>query len=343
MKFEPVTIKDIAKVLNLSTSTVSRALRDSYEISAKTKKRVLEYAEEMNYMPNPIALSLKERKTRSIGVVVCEIANSFFSQAINGIESVAYDAGYNVIITQSNESYEKEVSNVKHLASRSVDGIIISISSETTDVSHLKELRDKGMPIVFFDRVVKEIETHKVVSDNYQGAYNSTVHLIKSGYKKITFFGNAEYLSITKERLAGYKAALEENGLVYKPEYVKYCLHGGMIYDEIEVVLKELLKGKNKPDAIIACADKITTNCLRYFKKNNISVPKDVGLIGYSNLDLTELLQPSLSVIRQQAFEMGANATELLIQMISSKRPIKQFENRVLVPELIIRESSHSR
>lgn len=340
MKFEPVTIKDIAKALNLSTSTVSRALRDSYEISTKTKKRVIEYAEQMNYMPNPIALSLKERKTRSIGVVVCEIANSFFSQAINGIESVAYKAGYNVIITQSNESYEKEVSNVKHLASRSVDGIIISISSETTDVSHLKELRDKGMPIVFFDRVVGDIQTHKVTSDNYMGAYNATLHLIKSGYKKIAYLGNAEYLSIVKERLAGYRAALEAHNIPYNPAYVKYCPHGGMIYEEVDVVLKELLKGKNKPDAIVACADKLTTNCMRYFRKNKITVPDDVALIGYSNLDLTELLQPPLSVIRQQAYEMGAEATELLIQLISSKRPIKQFENKTLVPDLIIRESS---
>jgi DNA-binding LacI/PurR family transcriptional regulator len=340
MKFEPVTIKDIAKALNLSTSTVSRALRDSYEISAKTKKRVIEYAEEMNYMPNPIALGLKERKTRSIGVVVCEIANSFFSQAINGIESVAYNAGYNVIITQSNESYEREVINVKHLASRSVDGIIISISSETTDFSHLKELRDKGMPIVFFDRIVADIQTHKVTSDNYMGAYNATMHLAQNGYKKIAFLGNAEYLSIIKERLAGYIKALEDSKLPYNPDFIKYCLHGGLIYEETETVLKELLKGKNKPDAIIACADKLTTNCLRYFKKNNVSVPNDVGLIGFSNLDLTEWLQPSLSVIRQQAFEMGANATELLVQLISSKRPVKQFENMVLVPNMIIRESS---
>src|SRR6188508_1964236 len=153
MKFDSVTIKDIAKELNLSTSTVSRALRGSYEISEETKKQVLEYAEKINYRPNPIALSLKERRSRSIGVIVPEIANNFFSQAINGIESIAYNRGYHVIISQSHESYEREIVNVKHLSSRSVDGLLVSLSTETKDVEHFKELNDKGLPLVFFDRV----------------------------------------------------------------------------------------------------------------------------------------------------------------------------------------------
>ena len=150
MKFEAVTIKDIAKALGISTSTVSRALRDSYEISPETKQLVLDCAEKLNYHPNPIALSLKEKRSRSIGVVVCEIANNFFSQVINGIESISYDRGYNVIISQSNESYEREVMDLRYLASRSVDGLLISVSTETNDISHLKALHEKGLPIVFF-------------------------------------------------------------------------------------------------------------------------------------------------------------------------------------------------
>jgi LacI family transcriptional regulator len=171
MRFETVTIKDIAKALNFSTSTVSRALRGSYEISAETKKLVLEYAEKINYRPNPIALSLKERRSRSIGVVVSEVANNFFSQAINGIESIAYNRGYHVIITQSHESEAREKVNVEHHASRSVDGLLISLSSETEDLTYLKELHDKGLPIVFFDRITDEIETHKVTANNYLGAF----------------------------------------------------------------------------------------------------------------------------------------------------------------------------
>lgn len=340
MKFEAVTIKDIAKALGLSTSTVSRALRDSYEISPETKKMVLEYSEKINYRPNPIALSLKEKRSRSIGIIVCEIANSFFSQIINGIESIAYDKGYNVIIAQSHESYDREVLNVQYLASRSIDGLLVSVSSETQDLSHLKNLHDRGFPIVFFDRIVEEMETHKVIVDNFKGAYDATEHLIKSGHKHIAALAGSEYLSITKERLGGYQKALEDNGIPSNKAYIQHCLHGGMIYNEVENALNQFMSLDKKPDAIIASADKLTTNCMRYLKKRKISVPGDIALIGFSNLDLTDLLSPSLSVVRQPAFEMGQLSTELLIQLIESKRPVKDFERRILPPQLTIRESS---
>jgi LacI family transcriptional regulator len=340
MKFEAVTIKDIARALGLSTSTVSRALRDSYEISPETKKMVLEYSEKINYRPNPIALSLKEKRSRSIGIIVCEIANSFFSQIINGIESIAYDKGYNVIIAQSHESYAREVINVQYLASRSIDGLLISVSSETQDLDHLKNLHDRGFPIVFFDRVVDEMETHKVIVDNFKGAYDATEHLIKSGYRHIAALAGSEYLSITRDRLGGYRKALEDHGIPFDESYIGYCLHGGMLYNEVEKALDQLLKLEKRPDAIIASADKLTTNCLRYFKKTNIKVPDEVALVGFSNLDLTDLLSPSLSVVRQQAFEMGEIATELLIQQIESKRPVKDFERRVLPLQLLVREST---
>src|ERR1700733_2287635 len=226
MKFEAVTIKDIAKALALSTSTVSRAVRDSYEISPETKQVVLEYARQINYRPNPIALSLKEKRSRSIGIIVCEIANSFFSQIINGIESIAYDKGYNVIIAQSHESYAREVINVQYLASRSIDGLLVSVSSETQDLDHLKNLHDRGFPIVFFDRIVDEMETHKVIVDNFKGAYDATEHLIQSGYRNIAALAGSEYLSITKERLSGYRKALEDHGLNYDESYIQHCLHG---------------------------------------------------------------------------------------------------------------------
>jgi LacI family transcriptional regulator len=340
MKYEPVTIKDIAKALGLSNSTVSRALRDSYEISVETKKTVLEYAGKMNYRPNPIALSLKERRTRSIGIIVSEIANSFFSQAINGIESIARERGYNVIITQTQESAEREIDNIQHLASRSVDGILISLSSKSTDLSYLTSVHEKGMPIVFFDRVADEIKTHKVITNNYQGAYDATAHLLNSGFKHIAFLGNAAHLSIIKERMAGYMDAHRDLNVPVNEAMTKYCAHGGMIYEEAEEALKSLLKARKKPDAILACADKLTTNCLRFFHKSKIRVPEDIALVGFSNLDLTELLKPSLTVIRQPAFEIGQQSIELLLQLIESKRPVRTFEHRSLPAELFIRESS---
>src|SRR6266498_352151 len=241
MKFEAATIKDIAKALGVSTSTVSRALRDSYKISPETKKLVLECAEHLNYRPNPIALSLKEKRSRSIGVVVCEIANSFFSQVIDGIESIAYDKGYNVIISQTHESYEREIIDLQYLSSRSVDGLLISLSTETNDLGHLKTLHEKGMPIVFFDRVSDEIKTHRVIIDNYKGAYEATEYLIHKGYKKIAAIVNSEFLSITTERLAGYKEALLSNDIKIDDDFIKYCFYGGMIFSEIEESVNQLL------------------------------------------------------------------------------------------------------
>lgn len=338
MKFESATIKDIAKALNLSTSTVSRALRGSYEISAETKKAVLEYAEKINYRPNPIALSLKERRTRAIGVVVSEIANNFFSQAINGIESIAYNRSYHVIITQSHESAERERVNVEHMAARGVDGLLVSLSSESVDLSYLKELHEKGMPIVFFDRVTDEIETHKVTANNYLGAFHATEHLVYQGYKKIAHVTSSPHLSITKERLEGYKAALEKHGLPFQENLVKYCPHGGMIVQEVEDALNELNKGKIKPDAIFTAGDRLSIVCFGTLKR--MKQKKELGFTGFTNTQVGDLFSPSLTVVRQPAFEIGQTATELLIQIIESKRPIDTFETKSLETSLVIRESS---
>ena len=338
MKFDTVTIKDIAKALNLSTSTVSRALRGSYEISAETKKQVLEYAEKINYRPNPIALSLKERRTRAIGVVVSEIANNFFSQAINGIESIAYNRGYHVIITQSHESMEREKVNVEHMASRGVDGLLVSLSSESVDLTYLKEMHEKGMPIVFFDRVTDEIETHKVIANNYLGAYNATEHLISQGYKRIAHITSSPYLSITAERLQGYREALEKHGIPYNENLVKYCNHGGMISDEVEEALHSLFKSKTKPDALFTAGDRLTTVCFAILKR--LKPRQEVGFTGFTNSRVSDLFSPALTVVQQPAFEIGQTATELLIQMIESKRPVTSFETRTFPTNLIIRESS---
>lgn len=343
MKFEVVTIKDIAKALGLSTSTVSRALRDSYEISPETKKLVLEYAEKINYQPNPIALSLKERRTHTIGIVVCEIANSFFSQTIDGIESIAYKNGYNVIISQTRESFEREQVNLHYLTSRSIDGLIVSVAAETRDFSVFKELSERGMPIVFFDRIVDEIKTHKVIVDNFKGAYDATTHLIKNGYRQIAAVANNEILSITKERVAGYKAALTDNGIKEKEALIQYCPHGSLKQSEVDLAVSELLLLKTKPDAFLCLSDKITTGCLRTLKEKKLKVPDDMGLIGFSNSDLTELLEPALSIIKQPAMEMGEIATTLLLQLIESKRPVTDFETRILAPQLLIRDSSVSK
>lgn len=338
MKFESATIKDIAKALNLSTSTVSRALRGSYEISDETKKQVLEYAEKINYRPNPIALSLKERRTRAIGVVVSEIANNFFSQAINGIESIAYNRGYHVIITQSHESHEREKVNVQHMAARGVDGLLVSLSSETADISYLKELHEKGMPMVFFDRITDEIQTHKVTANNYNGAFAATEHLIAQGFKHIAHITSSPFLSITRERLEGYKAALQKHHLPFDENLVKYCPHGGMIAKEVEDALHDLAQEKEKPDAYFAASDRLTIVCFGVLKRTGLK--KVPGYIGFTNSQVADLFSPALTTIRQPAFDIGQSAIEMLIQIIESKRPVTDFQHKILETELIERESS---
>src|ERR1044072_1256639 len=340
MKFEAATIKDIAKALGLSTSTVSRALRDSHEISTETKQLVLEYATRINYHPNPIALSLKEKRSRSIGVIVAEIANSFFSQAINGIESVANDKGYNVIISQSHESYDKEVITLQYLSSRSIDGLLISVSTATKDLQHLKALHERGFPIVFFDRIVEDINTHKVMVDNFRGAYDATMHLIKQGYKNIATITNSENLSITRERVAGYVEALAQKNTKARKSMIKYCFHGGMILSEVEEAITQLMKTKPRPDAIFTSSDKLTTGCMRVLKRKGVRIPEDIAVVGFSNSDIIELLDPPLTVVRQHAFEMGQVATELLLQLIESKRPVKDFERKILATSLIVQQST---
>ena len=340
MKFEAITIKDIAKALGLSTSTVSRALRGSYEISTETKKLVLEYAEKLNYRPNPIALSLKEKRSRSIGIVVCEIANNFFSQVINGIESVAYKKGYYVIISQSHESFERELANAQYLSSRSVDGLLVSLSTETTDISHLNKLHDKGLPIVFFDRITDEMQTHKVIANNFNGAYQATDHLLRSGFRRIAHVTISSHLSITKERLAGYKAALADHGIPFDESLIKYCKYGGLIYSETEQAVDGLLALEKRADAIVAASDKLSTGCLTALAKRNIKVPEEMGIVGFTNSMLADLFHPPLSTVRQPAFEMGQVAMEMLIQIIESRHPVTKFETKVLNTELTVRGSS---
>ncbi len=340
MKFEAVTIKDIAKALGLSPSTVSRALRGSYEISPETKQLVLEYAQKFNYQPNPIAKSLKESRSRAIGVIVPEIVNYFFSQAINGIDEAAYQRGYHVIVSQSHESFEREVETTQLLVSRRVDGLLVSLSSQTNRVEHFKALQEKGLPIVFFDRVSEEINTCKVKADNFWGAYQATTHLIGAGCRRIAHLTTAAWLSITKERLAGYRTALEENELPFDEAYVKYFNYGDMNPSETDRVVTELLGLPERPDAIFSATDRLTSACLASLRNAGVRVPGDIALVGFTNLSVAHLLDPALTCVTQPAFEMGQAATEMLIGLIESKRPVTQFETRVLKTTLWTRASS---
>jgi LacI family transcriptional regulator len=340
LKQKAITIKDIAEALSLSISAVSKALKSSYEISEKTQAKVKKYAEEHNYRPNPIAQNLRKGKSKSIAVIVPNIDNNFFSQVINGIESVAFGKEYNVIVTQTHESYQREIINTNHHFSRSVDGLLVSISSETRKTDHFEEVQKLGLPIVFFDRVPEKPETHKIISNNFQGAYDATIHLINNGYRRIAQITSSDFLSISRERLAGYEKALQENGIPVTQSLIKYCAHGGMLRDEIFNSIKELLSLKEKPDAILAASDRLSTNTLAILSEMQIKIPEQIALAGFTNSVNAQIFMPPLTAVIQPAFDIGKKATELLIQLIESKKPVTAFEKVILDTQLEIRLSS---
>lgn len=339
-----ITLKDIAKALNLSVSTVSKSLKDSYEIGKSTKQKVLEYARLHHYVPNRMAKGLKEGKTRSIGVVVCAIDNTFVAQALEGIYNVGEEKAYQFIIMQSKESFEQEKNCIELLYSGGIDGLLISPSFETVDFSHLNELQSSGLPIVLFDRLSDQIKTHKVAANNFQGAYDATTHLIHSGYRRIAHINTDPNLSIADERLKGYKKALEDHDIQIVPALIRICNYRNntALNLDIENAVIELMSMPSRPDAIFTATDQISTRTLTLLIKNGYSVPNDVALIGFSNTELADALNPALSTVHQPAYQMGRLAAEKLISLIEAKMPTghDDYETIILDTEINVRTSS---
>lgn len=340
MKLEQATIKDIARELNVSSSTVSRALKDYPGISDETKRKVKELAEKMNYRPNAIALSLRKSRSFTIGVIIPEVVHFFFSTVISGIEEVAYSRGYKVILTQTNEMIAREKSSVQTMMDNQIDGILVSFSKETTDFDHFKNLLDKGFPIVFFDRVPNLENTVNVVVDDYSGAYDATRHLIQQGYRKIVHLAGPSNLKISQERQRGYKNALEDHGLEYNSDWVVECTHG--TDDEGQKITAEILSTfKEKPDAFFANNDMAAVGAMLACKAAGKRVPEDVGIVGFSNWQFCSMIDPTLSSVAQPGFKMGATATEILLDLIEKKKSAEQFQDSVMLEtELLIRKSS---
>lgn len=332
-----VTIKDISKRLKLSISTVSRALRGGTEIKKETRELVQQLAAELDYRPNPIALSLKEKRTKVIGVIVPEIANNFCSATIAGIEEVAYSNGYYVTIFQSHETYDREVINTQLLAARRVDGLIISVSNETKKYDHLFNLIEKDIPLVMFDRVCSEVQTHKVVVNDYAAAFRATEHLIEQGHRDIAHITIADFLSITQNRKRGYEDALKKHKI---PVQKKRIVHCNFNTAEMERSIRQLFESRNRPTAIIASVERIAIGCLTVLKEMNLSIPEDVAVIGFSDNPLNGIMKPALSCIRQPTFEIGKKSAELLLQLIECKPQDKVYQTIELDTTMDIMESS---
>jgi LacI family transcriptional regulator len=340
-----ITLKDIAKALNLSISTISKSLNDSYEISVATKKKVFEFAKANHYSPNRMAKGLKEGKSRSIGVVVCSLENNFVAQMLDGIDKYSRDRKYQIIIMQSKESREQERACLSLLYAGGVDGILVSPATENVDLSHLISLQKQGLPIVLFDRLSEEILTHKVGADNFKGAYDATQHLISQNYNKIAHLSTNTTLSIATDRLNGYKQALSDNGITFRSELLRSCDYtdSQTLIEDLKDAIDFFMKLEDQPDAIFTATDQITTRCLTILNKLGYQVPEDVALIGFTNTDLAEALNPSLSTIYQPAFEIGQVAASKLIELIERKNNDIDYETVMLPTEVHIRNSTRKR
>jgi LacI family transcriptional regulator len=339
MRSTNVTIKDLAKKLGVSASTVSRALKNHPDISVETKKAVNDLAKQLNYQPNTVALSLRQSKTNTIGVIIPEIAHFFFSTVVSGIEDIAYSKGYNVIITQSSESYEREVIDTQALFNSRVDGILISVARDTKNFDHFTNLIQRNMPLVFFDRIIEGVNASKVIVDDEQGAYEATQHLIEQGYKRIAHLAGPANLIISQNRLNGYKAAIADNNYLKDDSIVKICGLG--TYEEAEQITYELLDSRVPPDAIFANNDVAAYGAMTAIKKRNLHIPNDIAIVGFSNWRFSGLIQPALSSVTQPGFKMGQEATKLLLKQIEMKESEDLVtETITLKTSLMIRDSS---
>jgi LacI family transcriptional regulator len=332
------TIHDIARELKISASTVSRALNDNPRISLKTKEKIKATADQLGYRPNTLASNLRNKKSNTIGIVVPLINRHFFSSVISGAEDVAYKAGYTVVISQSNDLAAKEINIVQSMFSNRVDGLIISIAMQTSTFEHLKLFRKKHIPLVFFDRAVPEIETDKIVVDDFAGGFRVTQHLIDQGYKRIGHLAGPQNLKTYFERKNGYMDALRKNGISYDESLINV---NKLTSEEGVVAVQQLMSLPNPPDAIFCGNDTTALSAMIYLRDKGIKIPENVGIVGFSNEPFSKVVSPSISTIAQPGFEMGQKAAELIIRKIENKE--RTYQTIVLPTELIVRESSSRR
>ena len=334
-----IRIKDLAKELNLSVATISKALKDSYEISPETKQRVLALAKKLNYSPNPYASSLRKKSSKTIAVVLPEVTDSFFSLAINGIESIAQEKGFHVLVYLTHENLFKEQSILKDFQNGRVDGVLMSVSSETANHQHILDLCNKGMPLVFFDRVCEEIHTAKVLTDDFDSGYKATGHLLDKGCNRIAFLSMGKSLSIINDRLEGFKKALADKGAAPGKHITLDC---SADENKTYKLIRKLLTGSQKPDGIIGSVEKLAITSYSTCKELGLSIPGDVRIVAFSNLQTASLLNPSLTTITQPAFEMGKTAATILFNALD-KSHFNLKEERIVIPSTLTeRESTGS-
>jgi LacI family transcriptional regulator len=332
-----VTIYDVAKALGVSTSTVSRAMRDHHTIGKATIKKVKKVAMEMGYEPNAIASSLREKRTKTIGVIVSYINRPFISSLIRGIEEVASKNKYNVIITQSLDSYKKEVEDVKTMYNSRVDGLIVSLAMETTKYKHFDPYLKMNYPLVLADRVASEIDTDKVLIDNFSAAYGATKHLIEQGYKKIGHLAGAQQQFVYKKRLEGYVAALKDHGFEKEEALIHYSR---LNHEDGRDGAKSLLKLSARPDAVFAANDTSAIGFMQYVEEVGLAIPQDIGIVGFNNDLISSIVRPQLSTVDHPGIEIGRKSAELILEKLFNKSLNTIPQTVTFRTQLIVRESS---
>lgn len=332
-------MKELANELMVSVATVSKALHDSHEISEGTKKKIRETAARLNYTLNPYASSLRNKKSKTIAVILPEVADSFFSLAINGIQSVAERKGYHVLIYLSHEKFMNEKSIVAECSSGRVDGVLISVSSETTDGDHIVKLQQENIPIVFFDREFEGLPVARVVTNDFESGYLSATHLIERGCENPVFLSISSNLSICNKRAEGFKAALKDKGRSYPARAVIECKPAN---SEMHLQIKKLLSRNNRPDGIVASVERLAMSLYLITQEMKISIPNELKMVAFSTVETAPILNPSLTTIVQPAFDIGKTAAELLFKRIEKKRNIP-FDETVILPSQLIERTSSQR
>ncbi len=330
------TIKMIANKLSLSVATVSKSLADSHEISKETKLLVLNAARDMGYVANPYASSLRKGRSKTIAIVLPEIADSFFAEAINGIEEVALSHGYHVLIYLSHESLPREQAIMQDFKSGRVDGILMSVSEETSNVEHIKAVMDSKIPVVFFDRVCEDLNTTCVVTDDFDSSLQATNYLVSKSCKKIAFVGNSVNLSINRNRVNGYVSALQQNGL-QQQQNVVIC---GKNQEESYEIISNLFKSDQKPDGIILSVEKLTAVLYKVCADLHINIPDQLKVLTFTNFNMAQFMSPSLTTIKQPAFNMGKTAATILLKKLSHTMAFSEPDTIILPSEIIFRNST---
>jgi LacI family transcriptional regulator len=332
------TIKDIANVLGITPSAVSKALNDHPRISDKTKVAVIQVAENLNYQPNHLASALRKGKSNLVGVIIPKANSNFFSSVIENLEIILNKEGYNVIVTQSNESFEKECRNIDALLYTQVDGIIASMANETKDLSHYEKIKSKGVPLILFDRGENDLQVDYVGIDDYMSSQLVVKHLVDQGCKRIAHIGGFSHTRIYRNRIRGYRDALEKFGLPIEEGLIVEC---DLRIDDGRRIMSDLLKLSNRPDAVYVAGDYAALGALQVLKEKNIKVPQEIALVGFSNEPFTSFVTPSISTIDQHSSKIGELAAEAFLKRIAEPKFEVSLNKFILEAELIVRETSN--